>query len=135
MTTRIHSAAVIFILALFFVACNQKERQQEAAKLVSVTIDIEEAKHKLEESKCIFVDLRTPEEIAEYGKIESAIEINFRDPEFNSKLAALDKSKPYVVYCMAGGRSGKTREKMKEMGFEEVYDMTDGYSEWKERNE
>jgi rhodanese-related sulfurtransferase len=98
-----------------------------------VSIDISEAQQKLAEGKCTFIDLRTPEEIIETGKIDGAVELNFHDSEFNSKLAALDKSKPYVIYCKAGGRSGKTLEITKKLGFQEVYDMSDGFLEWKER--
>lgn len=75
------------------------------------------------------VDVRTPEETAE-GMIEGAQNINFRDPDFKENMSKLDKNKPVAVYCGAGGRSGKTSELLKELGFQEIYDLSGGFSQW-----
>ena len=125
-------SAGLFLLVSVFFGCNQKSEQQTDSHMVSKEISITEAKAKLTEGKYIFIDLRTPEEIEESGKVKGAIEMNFRDSDFNSKFAALDKDKPYVVYCAGGGRSGKTLKLAKELGFTEVYDMTEGFSQWGE---
>lgn len=45
-------------------------------------------------------------------------------------IAALDKSKPVIVYCSVGYRSGKIGEKLKEMGFKEVYNLYGGIFDW-----
>ena len=75
------------------------------------------------------VDVRTPEETSE-GMIEGAQNIDFRKDDFKANISKLDKSKPIAVYCGAGGRSGKTSELLKELGFEEIYDLTGGFNLW-----
>ena len=79
------------------------------------------------------VDVRTPEETAE-GIIEGAQNIDFRDPDFETYINKLDKNKPIVVYCGAGGRSGKTSELLEELGFKKIYDLTGGYTQWEAEN-
>ena len=32
----------------------------------------------------------------------------------------------------SGGRSGQTLDKLKEMGFEEIYELAGGYGDWEE---
>lgn len=76
------------------------------------------------------LDLRTPEEIAE-GYIEGADNIDFYDEDFREQLDQLDKNRKYVIYCRSGGRSGKTRDIMRELGFTEVYNALGGIIEWR----
>jgi phage shock protein E len=42
-------------------------------------------------------------------------------------LAALDKTKPYLVYCAAGGRSSKAASLMQQMGFQYIYNVSEGF--------
>ena len=77
------------------------------------------------------VDVRTPEEVS-FGIIEGAEHKDFYHPEFASKMEELNKNKPIVVYCAAGGRSAQTGEVLKTMGFKEVYDLTGGFRHWQE---
>ena len=75
------------------------------------------------------IDVRTPMEI-EQGYIPNAKPMNFQDPSFKDQLASLDKSKPVFVYCAAGGRSGRTADMLKKMGFSEIYDLKGGLTQW-----
>ena len=77
------------------------------------------------------VDVRTPEEVS-FGIIEGAEHRDYYHPEFASKMNELNKNKPIVVYCAAGGRSAQTGEVLKTMGFKEVYDLTGGFRHWQE---
>ncbi|GJM30612.1 MAG: hypothetical protein DHS20C17_32470 [Cyclobacteriaceae bacterium] len=79
------------------------------------------------------IDVRTPEEVAE-GTIDGAQNIDFRDPKFKQQIATLDKTKPIAVYCGAGGRSGKTSQLLEELGFQEIYDLTGGFTQWEAEN-
>lgn len=72
------------------------------------------------------LDIRTPEEYS-HGSIKGAKNINFHDANFDSYISELDKSAPYLVFCKSGSRSARCAAKMKDMGFETVYDITDGY--------
>jgi phage shock protein E len=75
------------------------------------------------------IDVRTPEEFAA-GHIEGAKNIDFNGPDFATKLAALDKSKPVVVHCRAGGRSAKSLPAFQKAGFSKILHMKDGFSAW-----
>lgn len=75
------------------------------------------------------IDVRTPGEF-EAGNIAASTNVDFYGDNFKNELAKLDKTKPLLVYCKSGGRSGKAASMMKAMGFEEVYDLKGGYSGW-----
>lgn len=79
----------------------------------------------------ILLDVRTPEEIV-VGKIDGALELNYHDPAFSSKLEEMDKTKPYLVYCQSGNRSGKTIKEMKKKGFVAAYGMQDSPEDYLE---
>lgn len=79
------------------------------------------------------IDLRTPEEIKRTGMIQGARAINFYAQDFDTQIARLDKSKPVVVYCAAGGRSPQAAAKMSKMGFSKVYDYSGGMNDWKSK--
>ena len=78
----------------------------------------------------IILDVRTPAEVAD-GIIEGAINIDFRNDDFKSKIDQLDKDGTYFVYCARGGRSRNAADLMKELNFKEVYDLQGGFSQWK----
>jgi rhodanese-related sulfurtransferase len=75
------------------------------------------------------IDVRTPGEVSG-GKIENAQNIDFNGANFKAELEKLDKNKKTLVYCAAGGRSGKAAQMMQDMGFKEVYDLQGGYGGW-----
>lgn len=78
------------------------------------------------------IDVRTSEEFAE-GHIEQAHNIDIKDSNFKEKLDRFDKSKPVFVYCLSGGRSAKAAASLKELGFEEVYDLKGGIMAWRNK--
>lgn len=76
------------------------------------------------------IDVRTPEEFQdEY--IENFQNIDYLSPNFETEIEKLDKSKPVIVYCKSGTRSGKCAAKMKEKGFVKIYDLDGGIAKWK----
>ena len=75
------------------------------------------------------IDVRTPEEYSE-GHIQDAINIDWNSAEFSDEVAKLDKSKPVMVYCYVGGRSGSAAQALRGMGFQ-VYDLQGGISAWR----
>lgn len=74
----------------------------------------------------IFIDVRTPTEIAQ-GKLSGAKEINVTASGFRSKIADLDKSQPYIVYCRSGMRSARACKIMEKEGFTDVTNVAGGY--------
>ncbi|OQB06711.1 MAG: Thiosulfate sulfurtransferase GlpE [bacterium ADurb.Bin212] len=77
----------------------------------------------------VIVDVRTPEEYAE-GHIDSAINIDFYDPDFNNKLKSLDRDLPYLIYCRSGSRSSMAIDYFRNLGFVELYELGGGYNSW-----
>jgi phage shock protein E len=70
----------------------------------------------------IIIDVRTPEEFAA-GHLDGALLYNVQDPAFDAKIADLDPSIPYVVYCRSGNRSAQAVERMKAAGFTDLTDL------------
>lgn len=77
----------------------------------------------------VVIDLRTPEEVAG-GKIPGATEIDFYRDDFKSTIAGLDRRKTYMLYCAGGIRSAKAAAMMKDLGFNSIYNLEDGYKGW-----
>lgn len=80
----------------------------------------------------IIIDLRTPDELKE-GKIAGAAVIDFFGANFEPAIKGLDKSKTYFLYCAGGGRSSETAELMKELGFNTIYNLEEGFNGWKKK--
>ena len=72
--------------------------------------------------RSIILDVRTPEEFAA-GHLDGAVLVDIKDPSFDTKLAALDPSVAYVVYCRSGNRSAQAVERMKAAGFTDLTDL------------
>lgn len=75
------------------------------------------------------VDVRTPEEFKD-KHLKDAMNMNYKDDEFQTQLASLDKNKPVFVYCLAGPRSTAAAAIMKEKGFKEIYELDGGITGW-----
>jgi len=116
---------ILFILFLTQMACTQPAPAQSL-------LDAAQTEAMLKTDKQVqLVDLRTPGEIKQTGKIEGALEINFTGPDFQTRIAKLDKEKAVIVYCAAGGRSPRAAAQMQEMGFKKVFDYAGGMNDWK----
>ena len=77
------------------------------------------------------LDVRTQGEYIS-GHIKNTLWANWNDKdEFARRIAFVDKNKPVYVYCLAGGRSAAAAEKMRAMGFENVYELKGGINAWK----
>lgn len=93
-------------------------------------IDRERFSQLMEGDGIGLIDVRTPPEIAE-GKIADALEMDFKDSTFASRLEDLDPEKDYLVYCRSGRRSAGACELMREKGFTgKLYNLDGGYLDW-----
>ena len=92
----------------------------------------EEFKELIKDKNAQVLDVRTANEVAQ-GKIQGSMNIDYFKSDFmaiaNKKL---DKNKPVLVYCAAGGRSASAAKDLKKAGFKKVYDLEGGYDNWKE---
>jgi rhodanese-related sulfurtransferase len=92
----------------------------------------DQAEKLLKEKKEIVVlDVRTPEEFKD-GHIAGAKNVDFQGDDFKKQVAALDKSKTYLVHCAAGGRSSRALKVLEADKFEHVYHLNDGFNGWKQ---
>jgi rhodanese-related sulfurtransferase len=72
----------------------------------------------------VVIDVRTPEEFAS-GHLAGAVNIDVQAPDFDARIAELDPSAGYVVYCRSGNRADQAITRMAEVGFS---DLTNGGS-------
>lgn len=113
---------MIFVLVL----SNCANEPQTEIKVITP----EEMQALLELEDMQIVDVRTPEEYVT-GFIDNSQNIDFKSPTFDEDIKKLDKTKPVILYCKAGGRSAKCSEKLKDAGFVKIYDLEGGITQWK----
>lgn len=115
---------VILFMLLLFMSCKGQDTEQ------TKKIDIDTFKTEVIGKDVQLVDVRTSKEYM-VGHIDDAINIDMRDNEkFKDKVSKLNKSKPIYIYCHSGGRSNKASKILEELGFEEIYDFSGGWSTW-----
>lgn len=94
-------------------------------------VDISSFKNLFEDEAYVLLDVRTPEEYSS-GHLKGASNINFYNDTFEDEIDSLDKRKKYLVYCKSGGRSRQAMFLMRDLGFEEVYNLSGGIISWNE---
>ncbi|WP_400077319.1 rhodanese-like domain-containing protein [Winogradskyella sp. R77965] len=110
----------------FATSCIDSKIDNAEVKLVTA----EEMQSILELEDVQLIDVRTPNEYEEVRIAESQ-NIDFQSPTFDEDITKLDKNKPVILYCKSGRRSAKCAKKLKDAGFEKIYDLDGGISKWK----
>jgi len=83
-----------------------------------------------QDSNAVILDVRTANECQE-GIIPNAIQLDiYKGQGFIYELEELDKSKNYYVYCKAGGRSAQACSIMKQLGFDNTFNLLGGFMKW-----
>lgn len=88
-----------------------------------------EAAEKIKAGNVLIVDVRDPGEVQQSGKIQGAVNVSrgmleFRaDPETPYHNPAFQKDKTVLVYCASGGRSALSGKRLKDMGYDTVYNI------------
>lgn len=77
----------------------------------------------------VVLDVRTKREYSK-GHIPGAIHIDVNAPDFEKKVAELDKNNTYLVHCGAGVRSAKACSKMRQLNFVDLYNLEGGLNAW-----
>ena len=117
---------IILIITLFSVLSGVNAQENDTIELVSST----EFKEVINSQKVQLVDVRTPGEYKQ-GAIKNSINLDFfNQKQFMQGIEKLDKCEPVYVYCHSGGRSHKAAVIMKNMGFEKIYDLKGGFSNY-----
>lgn len=92
-------------------------------------ISADEARRMVAEQNAVLVNVRDAPELQANGKIPGAINISrgmleFRaDAETQYHNPELRKDRPVILYCASGGRSALGGQRLKEMGYEQVYNL------------
>ncbi len=127
--------AVIGILWTSFACDSQAQpsgNNTAAASSGWQNIDVPTFKQMMKKPNTVVLDVRTTAETAQQ-KIEGAVELDFYSPDFAKKVAALDKTKTYLVYCRSGNRSGQACQIMQNQGFAKLYNMKGGMIAWNQQ--
>jgi rhodanese-related sulfurtransferase len=99
-----------------------------AANAVVPRISPADARELIDKGALV-VDVRDAPELQQSGKIVGALHvprgmIEFRaDPGLPSHDANFTKDKPVILYCASGGRSALSGQALKELGYEQVYNL------------
>ncbi len=130
----------LFLMIIFGISCKDSSDTKKADDDVQSenTVDYEAMSLEpsvfatdIKKGGAVIVDLGYPADF-EQGHIEGAININFFEPGFQSKVLELDKNKKYYVYSKNDARTKRTAIFMKQNGFNEVYILKGGWDAWKE---
>ncbi|MBJ7881411.1 rhodanese-like domain-containing protein [Gelidibacter salicanalis] len=117
---------LILLLLLVSLSCKEQGNQANAQ---SEVLTATEYKEVISNKQVQLVDVRTPEEF-EAGHIENAVNIDFFRDDFKTAFTTMDKDQPIYIYCKSGNRSGKAAKILSELGFEEIYDLEGGFSNY-----
>ena len=100
---------------------------RSGAKSVSAA----EATMLINREEAVVLDVRSAAEFAD-GHIPGAI--NVPAERVADKLAELEsyRSKPVIVTCQSGVRTGGACSKLKKGGFERLYELSGGLGSWKQ---
>jgi len=75
------------------------------------------------------IDVRTPEEYAG-GHIGNAVNVDYYSASFKDEINGFARDRTYIIYCRTGARSAGARDIMKELGFQKIYNMDGGITDW-----
>jgi thioredoxin 1 len=116
-------------IVFLFLSCSTSSTTL-TAQTINKKVSKTEFAELIKKNGAQLIDVRTPREFSN-GFIEGAKNIDYNGDSFEKQMKKLDKTKPVLVYCAAGGRSENAAELLQEWGFKEVYDLEGGYNSWK----
>jgi thiosulfate sulfurtransferase len=92
-------------------------------------IQIHEAKKKLDQKECMFVDIRDP---GSYRAAHIPGALHLDDGNVQAFIETTDKQTPVVVYCYHGNSSLGATAYLIENGFKDVASMSGGFEAWRQ---
>jgi|TARA_B100002019_G_scaffold237756_1_gene212658 rhodanese-related sulfurtransferase len=115
------------LIVLLLTGCMYLRPKQNGMSNLSQT---EWAKALTKQPEAVILDVRTEEEF-ESGYIPNAKNIDLRmGPGFIDEINTLEKNKSYYVYCRSGARSAQAVQLMRDLGFNETYNLLGGILDW-----
>jgi rhodanese-related sulfurtransferase len=113
---------------------NVKE-MMAAANAAVPKITPDEARRLISEQDALVIDVRDAPEVQASGKVRGALNISRGMLEFRADADTqyhnpeLRKDRPVILYCASGGRSALSGKVLKDMGYENVYNLG-GFKDW-----
>lgn len=109
----------------------------ETANAAVPRVTAAQARDMMAKGDTLVVDVRDAPELAQSGKVASAVHVSrgmleFRaDPQspYHDKNFAKDKT--VIVYCASGGRSALAGKVLKDLGYDRVYNLG-AFKDWAE---
>ena len=92
-------------------------------------IQIHDAKKRLDQKDCVFVDIRDP---ASYREAHIPGAMHLHDGSVQGFLESANKAKPVIVYCYHGNSSLGATAFLMQNGFEDVASMSGGFEAWRQ---
>jgi thiosulfate sulfurtransferase len=92
-------------------------------------IQIHEAKKKLDQQDCMFVDIRDP---GSYRAARIPGAVHLHDGNVQEFIESADKSRDVIVYCYHGNSSLGAVAYFLENGFKNVASMSGGFEAWRQ---
>lgn len=139
-TIILFSVFIFFSFRIFTTDYNAKNEtiseisdKDTVSENITVTEAHEMINANLENPNFILLDVRTPEEYNS-GHIAKSFLIDFRSDTFKEKINELDKNNTYLIYCRIGSRSASVLNMMKELGFDNAYNMLGGITLWEKES-
>ena len=115
------------LIVLLLTGCMYLRPKQNGMSNLSQT---EWAKALTKQPEAVILDVRTEEEF-ESGYIPNAKNIDLRmGPGFIDEINNLEKNKSHYVYCRSGARSAQAVQLMRDLGFNETYNLLGGILDW-----
>ena len=113
------------------------KQMMEAANAAVPKITPDKAREMIGKGNTLVVDVRDAPEVEKSGKIKGAVHVSrgmleFRaDPDspYHDKNFARDKT--VILYCASGGRSALAAKALKDLGYDQVYNVG-SFKDWAE---
>jgi molybdopterin/thiamine biosynthesis adenylyltransferase/rhodanese-related sulfurtransferase len=96
------------------------------------SIDIDEARRMLDQPGTVLLDVREGDEWRQ-GHIPQAVGIPRGFLELRVEEKVPDHKTPVILQCASGTRSLLAARSLRELGYENVYNLTGGFNAWKDR--
>ena len=109
----------------------------EAANAAVPKITPAEAREMIGKGNTLVVDVRDAPEVEKSGKIAGAVHVSrgmleFRaDPDSPYHDKNFSRDKTLILYCASGGRSALAAKALKDLGYDQVYNVG-AFKDWAE---
>jgi rhodanese-related sulfurtransferase len=118
---------ILIIMSIFSFLTGGNTAQKDTIKI----LDTPSFKLAISTKKVQLVDVRTPNEY-KGEHIQKAINIDFfNQKNFIHSFNKLNKEEAVYLYCRSGNRSQKAAQKLDSLGFTKIFDLKDGYINWR----